>query len=142
MSRSLKILLSAVVALPVLLGGSGEIVLCLGANGHTALEFAHSGHCESSTQCHPQSERIPLVMQPPETADCVSCFDIPVSRSWSAQNESSHGHQKTRSVPGVCTVLPGMFPVSPRTAPEEFGSIPLLPDQRTDIFLRTTILLI
>jgi hypothetical protein len=73
----LKVLLCIAAYLPMMLGGAGTFVLCFGQGGHIAIEFAHDGahdhssnHLEGSEAEHHGSI---------SDDGCNSCFDLPLT---------------------------------------------------------------
>ena len=74
------VLLSVCLAITVLPGK--DIVLCIGENGHMALESAQNGRCDEGF-CRPLQE----TPRPPQChsndgvcGDCISCVDIPLTQ--------------------------------------------------------------
>lgn len=73
----IKVILCIAAYLPMMLGGAGTFVLCFGQGGHLAIEFAHDGaqdhssnHLEGSEADHHSSI---------SDDGCNSCFDIPLT---------------------------------------------------------------
>ncbi len=73
----LKALVCIAACLPVMLGGSGGLVLCFGQGGHIAIELAHDdAHHSPDDQSDDDSSEHPRVQS---HEDCNSCFDIPLT---------------------------------------------------------------
>jgi len=83
--RLTKRVLWVVTACLLLFGGgtSGDLVLCLGADGHVAFEPA--GHQRCNYPAHPEESTLPQLQQQEaphlQGLHCSPCVDIPVSGS-------------------------------------------------------------
>lgn len=124
-------------------GSSGDFVLCIGPDGHLALEAAQNGLCadwhEPKTTEEASTPKQPVL----RADDCKQCQDIPVSL-----HASQPQMETAQPMPGPMDIalLPSP-PVEPvhgflETATE--GQLPKPPPQppRLHIFLRTVVLII
>ena len=70
-------------------GTSGDLVLCLGADGHVAFEPAGHPHCNRPAD--PEESSLPQLQQQGaphlQGPDCCPCVDIPVSGSPAAASQ-------------------------------------------------------
>ncbi len=72
-----KVSVCIAACLPVMLGGAGGLVLCLGHGGHIAIEPVHEVPHHSPDDHrddHPGEHNLSL-----SHGDCTSCLDIPLS---------------------------------------------------------------
>lgn len=72
-----KVMPCLMACLCAVIAGTGNFVLCLGENGHIAIEFAHNDPCHSSRGHAEESSMEPHRGISDE--HCCSCFDIPIT---------------------------------------------------------------
>jgi len=83
------------VALTYLLSGMGvaaRTVLCIGTDGHVAIEFAEDGICTSFSGENADNSSTGLAAQPtvPTNRHCGSCIDIPLGTGEVAKQPVVH----------------------------------------------------
>ena len=68
------------VILTIVLSGAHGVVLCIGDDGHVALEVVHQGHCQDTHGAdeHGQ-EAVPKQLAGTDARCCPSCVDVPLS---------------------------------------------------------------
>lgn len=98
MKRVLLFLLAAAAAGPIVLGRLGfeSTVLCLGSDGHVAVETASSDCCEEepAPARQPDSGSSPGLRTGGGGDDCGPCVDVPLPRTVAAR-----GAQKPSELP-------------------------------------------
>jgi len=127
----------------LLIGGAHEAVLCLGENGHIAIEAAQNGSCNRSLPgfylTDPPSHK--PVTSDPAGQHCGPCIDFDLSRMYSYrmtepdQIEASPLQQKI-SFSGAGHTLFSKTPQWIIISPEQFS------EHLSAALLRTTVLLI
>ena len=82
--HSFRALLCVAAYLPMMFGGAGAFVLCFGQGGHLAIEFAHEGghdHTSNHMEGHDTGHHGSI-----SGDGCNTCFDIPLT----ADNTAPH----------------------------------------------------
>ena len=117
-------------------------VLCIGADGHVALEVSTHGCCTDTDTFHPEYTEVTITGTATEVDHCGSCIDLAIFVPLNAQlslvpanDESIH---PTVSVFALVTPSKSPSAILRLTHPQHFA----LSTNPTLISLRTTILLI
>ena len=128
--------------------GQGSLpgfVLCLGADGHVAVEATHEKRCGSPSNVTPREPTPNLSMfEAPKTFDhCGPCLDLPVLVDGSTQRYiAPNKNTKTQIKTPIISALSSFRFVLVSTPPEDLQ--PIIPSfiNPTPTLLRTVILLI
>ncbi len=135
-----------VAILPVVLGGAGGLVLCLGEDGHIAIEVAHGEPCDShggrggeKRPAHANEGAIGALLP--------SCFDIPITMPGPLghvyHQSLSRGECGREYIPQPLYALHQSSGAAPQQADARgIGFGPPPPIRRSLIEHRTTVLLI
>lgn len=136
--RVLHILLLGWVALGITGSGAYGVVICVGSDGHMALELAHADHCE--TACHGANgdEGLPSALATPATpGGCGSCIDVtlqtngdPVATRDTATRTAPGTETGALQVVGASLPHPDHNRVTPPSRPDLSGA-DFLQAQRT-----------
>ncbi len=114
--RSATAKLSLLIYLWVALSGDGAIVLCIGSDGHVALEAA-SVLCCSHSHSVP-SAAVPVVLVEDTDGCCTSamtcgpCTDLPISVSFLPSNSATSSAAKAKVSPIAKWIAPHSSPVA------------------------------
>lgn len=135
-TRCILTALSVCLALTVLPGK--DLVLCIGAHGHLAFEFAQNGRC-SEGPCrlagdhHPESPG--LNSNNEACGDCLSCVDIPLSQGPVAgPSRAAGGMKRTASVPSRMAMPAVLSAHTARNAFQAWGCASLAPPGSPALF--------
>jgi len=107
--------LSAVLCLMLVLGNSEALVLCIGQNGHVAIEASDSGCCgHLSRACCPDDAHCLFAAgSSAQDDDCGACVDIPISSgsadAFAAPNEVRLDLSVCAAVDSLCVVSFPLF---------------------------------
>jgi hypothetical protein len=109
----------------MMFGGAGAFVLCFGQGGHLAIEFAHEGghdHTSNHMEGHDTEHHGSI-----SDDGCNSCFDLPLTvdntephtvTKDETRTETHHAHESVMTA--SCTVDPArerLFTVTDRSPP-------------------------
>jgi hypothetical protein len=78
--NNLRVIVAGWAMLSVLISGTPGMVLCIGADGHVAIETAHHDTCHDTceTGSHHRTPE-PLIKKHAREYDCNSCIDLALS---------------------------------------------------------------
>jgi hypothetical protein len=134
--QSIIMLLSVFLLVPAQAMGT---VLCIGADGHIALEVATNGRCGNLSSVSPREY---ITQIPPNTDHCGGCIDVLLSASTSDEQQifSAPSASTKLDAPGLA-LLAFALPVSP-ASPQRHVVLPPVARANTLIALRTVVLLL
>lgn len=92
-TNALRILALSWMTLAVMASGVSGLVLCIGADGHVALEMAHEGRCQDTGDAHGHRHASGLALL--STVDSGSCVDVPLSSDDMSQPMTEVRHPLT-----------------------------------------------
>jgi hypothetical protein len=132
--QSIIILLSVFLLVPVQAMGT---VLCIGADGHIALEVAKNGRCGNFSSPREHITQLPL-----STEHCGGCIDVSLSASNSDDQQifSMPSASPKLDAP-VLALLAFVLPVS-LASPQRHVVLPPVSRANTLLALRTVVLLL
>jgi hypothetical protein len=135
--RSFVCCIITVTCLFVALGNSGMFILCIGEDGHIAIEAAASDCCESLGVTGTPLVAFDRGSPQASTGDCGSCVDIPLSGGLTGALSIT----KKASLVFVASASVSPLPVETtqlselQSAPESFVPIPYFTHLRSIILL-------
>jgi len=134
--QALIMLLSVFLLVPVQAMGT---VLCIGADGHIALEIANNGRCGDLTSIPSPEHIAPL---PQNTEHCGGCLDVTLSASNSDYQQMFSAPRASSKLTAPALALSSIvLPVSVES-PQRRCVVPRASHVDTLVTLRTVILLV
>jgi hypothetical protein len=135
--QTIIVLLTAFLLLPGQVTGT---VLCIGEDGHIALEIAKNGRCDTLSMPASSHEQITKTL--PGTDHCGPCVDVSLSAGpLNDQQLLSAPHSLPKGEAPVLAMIASIIPVSTASRHIDFAVQPL-PLANPLVALRTVILLL
>jgi len=134
------------IALTIVLAGMSGTVLCIGSDGHWALETAHEGHCHHAEESHEHGHTSPVgLLTEGEDDGCEDCIDVPLSPDTMSQpiSQVRHGLSQTKDLDNVLAASSAKALIEPdiRAGPHLGPALTPIPPPAL-LALRTIVLLI
>jgi hypothetical protein len=100
-------LLTALLAVLVVLNMSQAVVICVGADGHVAVETAGHDHCSHDARAYDSSVPVPAGGDPSHAggASCEPCTDIPICAGAVEDSFKSSHVSVNACMPASCNIL-------------------------------------
>lgn len=93
--KALKVLAIAWIACSVTASSVTGMVLCIGADGHFSLEFAHHDHCGQEQHGHADTPHESVQVRESDANDCCGgCIDMPLSPDIMSQLTEAMRHKR------------------------------------------------
>jgi hypothetical protein len=126
------------ICLLVVFSNCGVVVLCIGEDGHIAIETAGSGCCGHTLSAISKGDATAFIEDSsPASEDCGSCVDIPLSGGVAGSVTISKKANAWSSVPTAVSTLPAANPQKSELKPavKSFELTPFFTPLRSVILL-------